>query len=652
MKQGGRIARVSLDTRLPQLDRLFDYLIPEDMPVQAGCPVQVPLRSGARMANGYVVEVADTTEAQNLQQVAALVSPVEVLPPQLWTLAQAIARRQAGGVADVLRLAIPGRFVRAEKAWAERPHHREAISLPEEPKALPGYEQTALEAVCRREARSWLALAGSIHQGANTVAMLAKNVLARGESVVIVVPDWRDLRTYRGPLEEQIPDEYLSVWDGEATGSQRYRGYLRALEDDPVVILGNRHSVYAPVRNLGMIVVIDDQDESHQEPLAPYPHTRDVALLRHQQSSAALVFASRVPSMNVLRWIERGFVQALEPNGCERPRVIPTELSLSSGDAQTPARIPTPAYRGVAEALRSGPVLVQVFRAGFAPGLACVSCRARARCTRCSGPLATGASDQAPACGWCAKVHPRWRCPECGGGSLRPLGHGVGRTASELGKAFPGIPVIQADGRTAVYDIPPAPALVVATRGAEPVVDGGYRAALLLDGAAMLNRGSLVALEDTLRGWEHAISLVGAEGTVWATDVDGDPALALATGSYRPLLSAELAARESVRLPPAIRIAALTGPGEQVQALSDELKALGPEVDTLGPVSLGPGLSRTLVRFPYHLGEVAQDTLRAGLLRIVMKHRAGPGSRLRVVVDNTRFLDELTGEAPSDQASG
>jgi primosomal protein N' (replication factor Y) len=113
-----RVARVVLDSRLPQLSRLFDYLIPPELDVQQGVRVRVPLRSAKRLAEGYVIECSSETEhSGKLAAIAEVVSPVPVLPPRLWDLASAVASRSAGNAADVLRLAIPKRYVKAEKGW-------------------------------------------------------------------------------------------------------------------------------------------------------------------------------------------------------------------------------------------------------------------------------------------------------------------------------------------------------------------------------------------------------------------------------------------------------------------------------------------------------------------------------------------------------
>lgn len=96
-----------------------------------------------------------------------------------------------------------------------------------------------------------------------------------------------------------------------------------------------------------------------------------------------------------------------------------------------------------------------------------------------------------PTCGWCGHLAGDWRCANCGSDELRLVTIGAGRTAEELGRAFPGVQVVLADGERHVQEVDAESRLVVATRGAEPVAAGGYRAILLLDGERMLARESL-----------------------------------------------------------------------------------------------------------------------------------------------------------------
>jgi primosomal protein N' (replication factor Y) (superfamily II helicase) len=649
VNHGQSIARVVLDTRLPQLDRLFDYLIPKGMNVGVGVRVKVPLRSGARHATGYVVDVVDTSEHSGaLAELSDVISDVAVLSPDLWSLARAIADRQAGNASDVLRLAIPARYSRVEKKWRDAPpsvsSHPPVIVPCEE------YSDDSLEQIVGSQRRTVLTLPGGVQEtgdgrpvprGAQIVAQIAARTLGKGDSVVIVVPDWRDTEHFASALGDIISPEDLVVWRSGSVGSDRYAEYLRTLDQRPVVVVGNRHAVYAPVFSLGTLIVLDDADDSHREPLAPYPHTRDVALLRHQQSGCAVVFAGLVPSMSSTRWLAMGFCEALEPRHTSRPTVVPTALSMNPDHDQSPARLPSVAHQGALAGLAKGPILVQVFRAGYSSALACASCAERGMCARCHGPLRLRDPQTPPSCAWCAQVEARWTCHNCGSTALVPRGRGIGRTVAELGRAFPRVPIIQSDGENRVAAVGRDSAVVVATRGAEPIADGGYHAALLLDGQSMLSRENLGALEDTLRMWEHAVSLVRPDGKVFMTEVEGQPALALASGRYLPLLVEELAQREALRLPPAVRIASVSGPAPAVAEIRRHVEVADWGVDVLGPVPLDDGLVRSIVRFPYSQGDRVVGALRAAHLRHIQSQARGRADRVRIVVDEGGQLDAL-----------
>lgn len=407
------------------------------------------------------------------------------------------------------------------------------------------------------------------------------------------------------------------------------------------MVIGQRHAVYQPVGELGLLLVLSESDDSHREPLAPYPHTRDVALMRAQQSGCALVFADWVTGVDMTRLVDMGYLTPVTPTTRERPTVIPTALTVQGQQGPTPGRLPSLAYRAVSDALTDGPVLVQVFRSGFAPGLACTTCRERIRCEGCGGPVTASSPTARRSCSWCGVASTPRPCAECGGTAVVPIGHGVGRTRTELGKAFPKVPVIQADGDHPTLEVSDKPALVVATRGSEPVALGGYRAVLLLDGDKMLQRSSLGALEETLRGWEWAASLAAPGAAVYVTDVDGPVVHAFAAGAHRDLMAKELRERRELRLPPAVRIVSVTGPASTVAEVASDIVDAFPGSDVLGPVRLDDDRVRSVVRFSYAVGaDVARELRAAVISRALSKTPAA--KRLRIVLDDLAALDQIS----------
>ena len=247
------------------------------------------------------------------------------------------------------------------------------------------------------------------------------------------------------------------------------------------------------------------------------------------------------------------------------------------------ARLPSLALRTARGGLAQGPVLVQVPRRGYLAAVACARCRAQARCATCAGPLEIGGSHGTPGCRWCGALATDWACARCGSGQLRALVTGAARTAEELGRAFPGVPVRTSGGPHVLAAVPAEPALVIATPGAEPVAHGGYAAALLLDGWALLGRPSLRAAEEALRRWLNAAALVRPGAPVVVLAEASLPAVqALIRWDPVTFSERELAERAELGFPPAVRMASVTGLPEAVSdfvgaaALPDRAEVLGP----------------------------------------------------------------------------
>ncbi|HZK58365.1 MAG TPA: primosomal protein N', partial [Cryobacterium sp.] len=423
----------------------------------------------------------------------------------------------------------------------------------------------------------------------------------------------------------------------------RYRAFLACLGDAPRIILGNRSAVYAPANDLGLIALWDDGDPLHAEPLSPYVHARDAALVRQEECGSALMLLGHSRSVEAQRLVELGWLGEVHPAKSRHPRVIPTEFQAAPDAQARAARIPSAAWQAAREAVTQGPVLVQVASPGYAPMLACRTCAKAARCTRCQGPLGLASAGATPSCRWCGALAADWSCVHCEGRTFRVATVGAGRTAEELGRAFPGARIIVADGDHPIQNLGPEPALVIATRGAEPIPEGGYRAILLLDGERMLARESLRVGEDCLRWWSNAAALAAPGASVMLVGVGG--ALARALNSWQPeaFAASELADRRQLRFPPAVRVASVTGTADNVDAALAELASIS-GVDVLGPVAAAAPLVRAIVRFAYSSGDEVARVLKARVVLTAARSRRPkaavfrPAPTLRVRFDDPELL--------------
>ncbi len=650
-----RVARVQLESPVPQLDRLFDYAVPHHLvaDIAPGVRVKVPLRSAGRMMDAFVIEVvADDGSERPLSAVEAVVSPLPVLPERLYTLARRVADRAAGSVSDVLRLAVPKRMVRAEKAWAAAPppeppevvpaaRERVAAVLASYPglsEALDAGDRLALDAPPRPHAElprgAW----------ADLLAAAAVHVLARGRSAVLVVPDYRDQAQLLAALGELVAPDAIVRDDSDQSGPARYAQYLRTLAPAPCIVVGRRSGVYAPASDTGLVALWDDGDSLLSEPLSPGVHARDAALVRQELEGSALMFAGHTRTTDVQRLVDVGYVREIPAARRASPRVV---LSATREGEQRQSRVPSSAFAAAREALQSGPVLVQVARPGYAPSLVCADCRRPARCPHCAGPLRAARPGATPVCAWCGRSAHAWTCGHCGSAKLRMASSGSERTADELGRAFPNTRVIVADGAHPVAEVDAHPALVIATRGAEPIARGGYRAVILLDGDRMLQSEALRIGESCLRWWSNAAALAAPGAPVHLVGVAGPVARALATWTQPAYARSELADRAPLRMPPAVRVASVDGNARSVDILLASVRETVPDLDALavlGPVDTSEtpevATSRALVRFDYAHGRAVAEALRAGVIADALRVRKPrkdrgprPRSTLRVRLD-------------------
>jgi primosomal protein N' (replication factor Y) len=614
------IARVVVDVPLAHLDRTFDYQVPEELAAVAVAGVRVRVRFAGQLVDGFVLERARTTEhTGRLAFLEKVVSGERVLIPELAALARAVADRYGGTLIDVLRLAVPPRHARTESAPprepADRPRFPDVAGWGRYPRG-PAF----LDAVrAAKPAHAvWQALPGEDWPA--RLAELATMVAAEGRSAVLVVPDHRDLARVHEACVRLAGDDAVVALSAEAGPAERYRRWLAVLRGAVPIVVGTRAAMFAPVRDPGLFVVWDDGDDLHVDPHMPYPHVRDVLMLRAHTSRAPLVVAGFARTAEAQLLVESGWAHPIvggrEQVRMSAPRVSPfgEDFDVARDEAARAARLPAVAFEAARQGLAAGaPVLVQVPRRGYVPGLACAHCRAPARCRRCAGPLLLpGTGDVGtpgpPSCRWCGTPDANFSCTVCGSSRLRAVVIGSKRTAEELGRAFPGTPVRTSGAREVLATVPGGPALVVCTPGAEPVAEGGYGAALLLDGWALLGRQDLRAAEETLRRWMAAAALVrpGTRGGRVVVGAEAALTTVQALVRWDPAWHAEreLAEREELGFPPAVRMASVEAAPEAVATLLDEIR-LPETAEVLGPVPLGDiddnGRSereRALVRVP------------------------------------------------------
>ena len=699
------VARVRVDSTLPQVDRTFDYRVPAELSEDAVPGARVRVLFNGHELTGYIEERAATTDwtRTSLLLLKSVLSRVPAVAPEIFALAEALADRYASTVANVLRLAVPPRIAALDKKYAPLlPGYESAYLGDSAPEATP--ESAAPEpsvasvASTHADPYAWLATPGAPapfvldppalnpdapdaasvfsdyengaefiedvaagaatravmtvlpghleHTWADVVATALATAAASGRGAIAVVPTAKNLDFLEAALAERLPADSFVRLSSDSTPHTRYHGFMKARLGRVPVVIGTRAAAYAPVANLGLVVCWDDGDSSLVERRAPYCHARDVLLLRASAENTAALFAGFSMSSEAARLVRTRWASHVRaPRALVRdysPRIFSTgsEFELARDPLAAMARIPHLAFEHARRALARGPVLVQVARSGYIPSFSCERCRMPARCGECSGPLSVASGSSVPSCSWCGHLAQQWRCSECGFTHWRYSAAGATRTAEELGRAFPNVPVISSAGDHVRASVGPEPALVVATPGAEPVAFGGYAAALLLDADKMLRFDSLRAPEAALRRWLNAAALVrpaALEGTVVTTASPSPVEQALVRWDPAWFARQELEERAQTGLPPAVRTAAVTGAEADVRAFMEEFlgssaldERVREQLRIVGPVPLDQGYFawseslvedseeapvqgdwRTLMFFSYGIAQQVTRELRA-----------------------------------------
>ncbi|MFP7706767.1 hypothetical protein [Trueperella sp. LYQ141] len=617
------VAQVLLDMPQPHMDRLFDYEIPAKMAeVPVGARVVVEI--GAQRVDGFIVRRCETTTAAHLRPIRRIVSTVPVLTKPILELCQHIAARAAAPVADALRLAIPQRHARAE---------REFFALP----------QRQVDPVSTLAGDSW----NSYHGGAEYYAQLCGGTILRTlcqlrardpyarmlmpvisalrqqeKSVLILVPTPNAAWQLARDIERQC-GEPVAVVVSEMDHARRYQMFLSVLTGRHQIVVGTRSAAWAPVQNLGLIAILDDQHAAYREPRSPYVHARDIALTRARIENVGILALNYGPSLALSYEVEQGRMQLITPQEIRSAvaQIYSAQDVLSEGVEMS--RMPSAVFTLTRNALADGPVLFLVPRAGYILRLACENCRAAVTCPHCRELMSIPQPDSPPICQRCGYRETRFRCQNCGSRRVRATRYGSHRTAQEIGRAFRNVPLHVA-GVGPEHSLDDTSRIVIATPGLIPNIRGGYAAGIVLDAGYLLLSQRLTADEQFVRTMALTATHIRPMAVGGKLLIVGHvPANLIDVGrtwNMAGWAKAQLAERQLLALPPTTCWVEVTGSEQSVRELLGLLRRAaqyaGYEVETeeplaailpVGATDLIPGMS---VLGPQHEGEEIRVYLR------------------------------------------
>ena len=519
------VARVLVDTGVFHLDQKYDYSVPEKLSdvVVPGVRVQLPF--GNRETEGIVVErVAQPERAGTLKTITKVLSPHVVATPALLDLIDKAAEFYCCNPWDLVRSAIPPRVAGVDK---EIPvvHQASHVSKTRKPTVFQSFKPFV-----------------SSHEQISDIVSDFKNL----GSVLIVAPDERDVEK----IVESLSSTFNNVLklSSASTREERYRNFLLSMRLDSSIVVGTRSAIFAPVRNLAAIIIYKESSPDHYELRAPGWNSSAIAKMRAESEGLALVLTGFTPSVRVAHEIDARTIKFVN----QRTQVN-VQAFVPSDGTLLPGRI----FSEIKKALKKGPVLFIAPRKGYGNALLCSHCRNVALC-KCGGRLSVASKGLAPTCVHCGSSFPAWRCSYCDRDKQYLAGRGIDRAAEEISRAFPGFPVVISAGDVIKESVDSKPALVLSTPGAQPRVNGGYAAVVVLDAIRFFSHTDINGQERARELLFETASMVNVDGQVLLVLDDSHPVVAaIARWNIAPLLKRELADRDELMLPPSVSSAVL-----------------------------------------------------------------------------------------------
>ena len=276
---------------------------------------------------------------------------------------------------------------------------------------------------------------------------VAENALQQGKGVIVLVPEIALTAQIVGIFRHRFGDK-VAVWHSALLPSTRYEQWRKVKSGECPVVIGARSAIFAPVPNLGLIIVDEEHDHSYKQEQGVRYHAREVALMRAKLSGAVVVFGTATPSLDSYyralkgEWTLLRLTQRVEGKPLPKVQLIDERI--------TPHRhselLSDPLLEAMGQALREGEqVILFLNRRGYARVALCPQCQFAAQCPNCAVTLVYHADGELR-CHHCGhRQRHASHCPQCGGAMLVLRGAGTERVEAEVRRLFPKATVLRLD---------------------------------------------------------------------------------------------------------------------------------------------------------------------------------------------------------------
>jgi primosomal protein N' (replication factor Y) (superfamily II helicase) len=449
----------------------FDFFATTELP--RGQLVLLPWGNGQRVGVVLAAQVQASVPPERIKPIAGAITQWPALPVSVLELARFTATYYQRGVGEVLLAAIPEPLTRAADFALEHDgtvrftklkrvkRAKPAVdgSAADQPSAAPrlnAEQTTALQHITARPQFTAHVLFGVTGSGKTEVYLhAAAHTLARGKSVLLLVPEIALTENLSAQVLARFPDVPVARMTSALSDGERALAWLDALQGTARIVIGTRSAVFAPLKNVGLIVVDEEHDASYKQSEGARWHGRDLAVMRAHLENCPVVLGSATPSFETWANVQAGRYSLLRltqraNTAATLPRIELVEPAKAPAAHGLPERMFTAVQARLAAQEQS---LIFLNRRGYAPVLACDACDWVADCDNCAAHFALhrarSKSGYQLICHHCSAHRPvPLRCPHCGNADLLPKGRGTQKLEDALAHALPSARIARMDADT------------------------------------------------------------------------------------------------------------------------------------------------------------------------------------------------------------
>ena len=479
------IAEVIVDISVEELDRPFEYRIPEELAdkVSEGTPVIVPFGRGNRRMTGYVIAIKEDSEwdRDKLKEILETVDKDVPVEGQLLGLAAWIRSRYGSTMNEAIKTVLPIRSkvkerrkkqdVATEKtdtdsnqaktvrdASADTDQIGKTSIDKDYPIVLNDEQRQMTETFIedyRTGKRETYLLYGVTGSGKTEVYMaMLQEVLSQGRQAIVLIPEIALTHQMRERFEVLFGDR-VSILNSRMSQGERYTQYMRAAKGESDIVIGPRSALFFPFKDPGIIIIDEEHDGSYQSEKTPTYHAKEVAIERARRCGASVVLGSATPSVESYLSAKNGDYKLLtmknRAGGAKPPKIHVVDLreelkaknySIFSGLLKEKIR----------QRLEAGEqTMLFINRRGYAGFVSCRSCGYVIKCDHCDVSMTEHSHGDHPylICHYCGSKKPMPKtCPECGSSYIAGFGMGTEQVCDLAEKTFPGARVLRMDADT------------------------------------------------------------------------------------------------------------------------------------------------------------------------------------------------------------